>query len=108
MAMIRARRQAGDGTPFRLLYSARTPDDVYYADELRRPDPFLDVVHIYTRKAPDGWPRPPGRLTESDLDGGPADADCFVCGPTTFVEAAADLLIARGHDPRRIKTERYG
>jgi hypothetical protein len=24
------------------------------------------------------------------------------------VEAAADLLIARGHDPRRIKTERFG
>ncbi|WP_412515574.1 ferredoxin reductase [Actinomadura madurae] len=108
MAMIRARRRAGDGAPFRLLYSTRTPGDVYYADELRRPDPFLDVTHVYTREAPDGWPRPPGRLTPSDLDGGPADPDCFICGPTAFVEAAADLLVDRGHDPRRIKTERFG
>ncbi|MEO3828207.1 ferredoxin reductase [Actinomadura sp. B10D3] len=108
MAMIRARRRAEDGTPFRLLYSTRTPGDVYYADELRDPDPFLDVTHVYTREAPDGWPRPPGRLAPSDLDGGPDDADCFICGPTAFVEAAADLLVARGHDPRRIKTERFG
>jgi len=31
-----------------------------------------------------------------------------VCGPTGFVEAAADLLIDAGHDPRAIKTERFG
>jgi ferredoxin-NADP reductase len=33
---------------------------------------------------------------------------CFVCGPTGFVEAAADFLVGSGHDPRRIKTERFG
>jgi ferredoxin-NADP reductase len=33
---------------------------------------------------------------------------CFVCGPTPFVEAAANLLIAAGHDADRIKTERFG
>lgn len=108
MAMIRARRLAGSEAPFRLLYSTRTPADVYYADELRQAAPELDITLIYTREAPDGWPRPPGRLAPSDLDGGPADPDCFICGPTAFVEAAADLLIARGHDPRRIKTERFG
>jgi len=32
----------------------------------------------------------------------------FVCGPTGFVTAAADLLTAAGHDPGRIKTERFG
>lgn len=39
MAMIRARRLAGRGTRFRLAYSTRTPGDVFYADELRRPEP---------------------------------------------------------------------
>jgi ferredoxin-NADP reductase len=110
--MIRARRLARRGRPFRLIYSVRTPADAYYADELRRSEPGLDVTFIYTRTTPDGWPRPPGRLTAADLstDEGThdPDRDCFVCGPTGFVEAAADMLLARGHDPRRIKTERFG
>jgi ferredoxin-NADP reductase len=108
MAMIRARRLAGNTAPFRLLYSVRTPGDRYYADELRRPEPGLDVTHIYTRGAPDGWPRPPGRLTAADVGTDDPDRDCFVCGPTGFVEAAADMLLALGHDPGRIKTERFG
>jgi ferredoxin-NADP reductase len=32
----------------------------------------------------------------------------FVCGPTGFVETIADLLVAAGHDPHRVKTERFG
>ncbi|MEU8307149.1 ferredoxin reductase [Actinomadura sp. NPDC048955] len=108
MAMVRARRLAGSGARFRLVYSTRTPGDVFYADELRRPEPGLDVAHVYTRVAPEVWPRPPGRLAAADLGDGPPDRDCFVCGPTGFVESAADLLLARGHDPRRIKTERFG
>ena len=112
MAMIRARREAASRTPFRLVYSVRAPADRLYATELRRPDPGLDVAYAYTRAVPDGWPRPPGRLTVADLNthGWPPELepDCFVCGPTGFVENAADILIALGHDPRRIRTERFG
>jgi ferredoxin-NADP reductase len=112
MAMIRERGQAGARTPFRLVYSVRTPADRFYAEELRRSRPGLDVTFLYTRAAPDGWSRPPGRLSVTDLSahGWPAELepDCFVCGPTGFVEAAADILLALGHDPRRIKTERFG
>ena len=32
----------------------------------------------------------------------------FVCRPTGFVERAADLLVALGHDPRAIRAERFG
>jgi ferredoxin-NADP reductase len=32
----------------------------------------------------------------------------FVCGPTPFVERAADLLVELGHDPARIHAERFG
>ncbi|WP_026910426.1 FAD-binding oxidoreductase [Patulibacter minatonensis] len=35
-------------------------------------------------------------------------ARVFVCGPTGFVEAAADLLVQRGHDPAAIHAERFG
>jgi ferredoxin-NADP reductase len=31
-----------------------------------------------------------------------------VCGPTGFVETAANLLVGAGHDPGSIKTERFG
>jgi ferredoxin-NADP reductase len=118
MAMIRARRLEGSRTPFQLLYSIRSPDSGYYTQELQErqelgmPGSDLEVAYIYTRDAPEDCPRPPGRLSASDLTprGGLADTDpdCYVCGPTGFVEAAADLLVARGQDPRRIKTERFG
>ena len=32
----------------------------------------------------------------------------YVCGPTPFVEAVAEALVQLGHDPRRVKTERFG
>jgi ferredoxin-NADP reductase len=32
----------------------------------------------------------------------------FVCGPTAFVETVADALVALGHRPQRIRTERFG
>jgi len=114
MAMIRSR----DGVsfaPFRLIYSVRTPEDQIYHQELRRratQDGELDVTVIYTRSAPEGEQRPVGRIGADDLvsHGWPADVEpaCYVCGPTAFVEAVSDLLVALGHDPAKIKTERFG
>lgn len=115
MAMIRARRAAGSRVPFRLIYSVRRPDDVIYADELRRrvrDDRGLDVAYVYTRRAPPQWPGDPRRIAVGDLarDGWPAELepDCFVCGPTGFVETVADILTALGHSPHRVRTERFG
>lgn len=115
VAMIRTRRAAGSRAPFRLVYSVRTPADLYYADELRHPpagDGGLDVTFVYTREAPDGWPRPPRRIGVADVNTGgwPPDfaPSCFVCGPTGFVETVANILVALGHDPRRVRTERFG
>ena len=115
MAMIRARGDVRGRQPFRLIYSVRTPQDTLYAGELARrvrDDPGLDVRFVYTRKTPDGWPDPPGRLTVATMNtwGWPPDfaPDVFVCGPTSFVEASADILVALGHDPKKIRTERFG
>ena len=115
MAMVRARAAAHARQPFRLIYSVRTPADAYYGDELRRrvrDDAGLDVQFVYTRKTPEGWPAPPKRIDVATLNtyGWPPDfaPDCYVCGPTTFVETAADILVALGHDPKRIRTERFG
>jgi ferredoxin-NADP reductase len=112
IAMMRAHRTAGSAAPFRLLYSVRTPDDAFFRDELDRPDRGTDVTMLYTRRAPDGSPRPPGRITEADLTryafAAEEKPNVFVCGPTGFVEAVSRALVAQGHDPQRVKTERFG
>jgi ferredoxin-NADP reductase len=36
------------------------------------------------------------------------DPSVFVCGPTGFVEAVSDALLALGHPEERIRTERFG
>jgi ferredoxin-NADP reductase len=112
MAMIRARRAAAGRAPFRLIYSVRTPEDRMYLSELRRGDPGLDTTFLYTRRAPDEWSRPPARLDVRDLTaaGWPPDFEptVYVCGPTGFVEHAADLLVDLGHAADRIRTERFG
>ncbi|MCI2423186.1 ferredoxin reductase [Saccharopolyspora sp. K220] len=116
MAMIRARRIAGSRVPFRLIYSVRTPAERYYADELGHPavrgDAGVDVSFVHTRAVPDGWPQPPHRIGVADINSGgwppEFEPSCFVCGPTGFVETVSDILVALGHDARRVKTERFG
>ena len=110
-AMAAAREHEADHADFRLLYSVRTPADVFFADELSAlSHTTVDIVH--TRESPPGSPRAAGRLTrESVADFAfPAIATprIFVCGPTPFVETIAGWLLQLGHDPKRIRTERFG
>src|SRR5262249_30290564 len=115
MAMIRSRASGGDTAPFRLLYSVREPGAVFYRDELQSlsdQDGAESVTYAYTRATPKNWPRPPGRinatLIESSVWPSNVAPTCYVCGPTSFVEGAAGLLIASGHSPHKIRTERFG
>jgi ferredoxin-NADP reductase len=115
MAMIRARAAIGSQAPFHLIYSVRDTAAALYAGELaerEQADGGLAVTHVYTRTAPAGSARPAGRISAGIIAaaGFPAGMSpaVFVCGPTGFVETAADLLVAAGHDPRAIKTERFG
>jgi ferredoxin-NADP reductase len=115
MAMVRAHANARSGVPFRLIYSVRSPAEVLYAEELRRrmgEDMGLDIAYAYTREAPPDWPGDVGRVNPATVTtyGWPPDRmpTSFICGPTPFVEAVANLLVAQGHEPDRVKTERFG
>ena len=114
MAMLRHRQLAGSDAEARLLLSTRSPGDVLYARELEAiaAEPGLTVVHTYTRSRPEGWTgfaRRVDRAMLEEVSWPPADRpQAFVCGPTAFVEAVADGLVALGHDPDRIRTERFG
>ena len=101
--------------PFRLVYSVRSPD----ADHLRpragrarrrgrrvQPDVRLHQDRAAGR-GPAGGPVSASVLAEAGWPARQAPA-VFVCGPTGFVEAVAGLLTGAGHDPGRIKTERFG
>jgi ferredoxin-NADP reductase len=114
MAMIRT-RDGVSPTSFRLLYSVRNPEDRIYNQELGRrvtEDGGLDIAFLYPRTTPAGETRPTWRINAKDLltYGWPADVEpsCYVCGPTPFVETVADLLTDLGHNPTRIRTERFG
>lgn len=115
MAMIRSRVSAGSSAPFRLLYSVREPGAVFYRDELRAlsdQDHSVMVTYVYTRVTPKDSPRPPGRIDATLIATGTWPSNLaptsYVCGPTSFVENATDLLIAAGHGRENIRTERFG
>lgn len=113
MAMIRTRDAAGNTAPFRLLYSVRSPDAVLYRADLNAALAHgVATTFAYTRVTPPDWPKPPRRIDAAALSEAawPASAssDCYVCGPTSFVESVAALLTAAGYDAGRIRTERFG
>jgi ferredoxin-NADP reductase len=113
MAMIRAHAASGSPAMFRLLYSVRSPDDVFFREELAAlSSPTLEITWVYTRAVPEGWPTGPGRVTRellasTTLPPGESPA-VFVCGPTSFVESVASWLVDLGHPAESVKTERFG
>ncbi len=117
MAMLRHRAamQARHAVPARLLYSARRWEDVFYREELARlaeADETLEVTFTLTDEVPPGWlgfGRRIDRMMLAEIAWPPTERPhVFVCGPTPLVEAVAATLVELGHDPARVKTERFG
>ncbi len=113
MAMLRHRAARGSDAEARVLVSTRRREDLLYAGELKAlKEAGVDVRITLTRERPDGWDGLLGRVDEPMLAAlgppAPERPRTFVCGPTAFVEHAAALLVELGHDPRSVKTERFG
>jgi ferredoxin-NADP reductase len=113
-AMLRHWVAADRPVAARLLYSARSLDDAIYSEELLGLAAYdeLDVRIALTRAWPAGWSGHRGRIDRALVDTvawPPQDQPrIYVCGPTAFVEAAAELLVETGHPPHSIRTERFG
>jgi ferredoxin-NADP reductase len=115
MAMLRHRSSTVHKTPTRLLFSSRSFDDIIYREEIDKlvaANDGLSVHHTLTREQPPGWTGYNRRIDSAMVkdvawpkEQMPA---VYVCGPTPFVEAAANLLVALDYDPSWIKTERFG
>ncbi len=114
MAMLRHRVAQADDTEARLLVSSRNLEDLLYAQELERvrEQTGVTVQITLTRAQPQGWTGLSRRLDAemlSEFGPGPEQRPLvFVCGPTAFVEHAADALLALGHSAERIHAERFG
>jgi ferredoxin-NADP reductase len=112
--MVRHWAAVGSDAAVCLLYSARTISDVIYRKELLAASgrDALEVKIALTRGWPDGWGGHRGRITPELLDQTswpPEDHPrAYICGPTGFVEAVAEALVSAGHNPIRIRTERFG
>ena len=113
-SVLRHHRAIASAVPVRLLYSARSLPEVIYRDELMTiaAGGAIDIRLTLTREQPEGW-RGYGRRIDQELldevDWPPSERPLvYVCGPTAFVETAASTLVALGHEPARIRTERFG
>ena len=112
MAMLRQRALRQSRVPARLLYSARTADEIIYRAELAAlaaGDPNLDVTYTLTRET-----RPGGTGYRRRIDSAMLNAVSwpaarkplvYIAGPTSFVETAAGGLLDLGYDSSRIFTE---
>jgi ferredoxin-NADP reductase len=115
MSMLRHRSRAASGVPAHLLYSSRNFEEIIYREELDRmaaADPALRIVHTLTRSQPRDWAGFQRRI-DSDMLAAVApppesQPHCYVCGPAEMVESVAKALVDLGHDPARVKTERFG
>jgi ferredoxin-NADP reductase len=111
-AMLAHRAAVSSSVPTRLLYSARTREDVIFSEELGRTDAGVQFDLTLTRSWPPEWGGLTGRLDDETIRRVTFDPTVrpwvYVCGPTGFVESVSASLVGAGHPPDRIKTERFG
>jgi ferredoxin-NADP reductase len=113
-SILRHHAAARSSVPARLIYSSRSVAEVIYREEFARLTTTgpVEVFLTLTREWPRDWTGHRRRIDEALLReiAWPADAQplTYVCGPTSFVESAANILIALGYQADRIKTERFG
>ena len=112
-SMWRHHRAVHGRVPVRLLCSARSLPLLIYRDELSQiTGDGVEVSVTLTREQPEGWQGYRGRIDQdllAEVSWPPDERPLiYVCGPTGFVEATANALVALGHEPNRIRTERFG
>ena len=95
-----------------LLYSARTPDEFAYENELRAlaRDGRIELRQTVTRTVSDLWSGPRGRIGRAELQPlvhNPATL-CFICGPPALVAEMSALLAELGIERSRIRVEEWG
>ena len=110
-SMIRQAVLIGQPGTMRLLYSARSADDFAYLPELRElsNEGHLELALTATREASSSWSGERGRITPDRLAPliNTSETLCFVCGPTSMVDAVPRMLKDLGIEGGRIRIEEW-
>ncbi|MFJ4820203.1 ferredoxin reductase [Streptomyces sp. NPDC088801] len=106
MSMIRHHRARKLTVPLRLVVSARSPEELVYAQELG-----AETIPVFTRSAPEGVAV--GRMAAAHVAPLLAEQpsggwEAYVCGSNAFAEHASRLLVTAGQPVDRIRIERFG
>jgi ferredoxin-NADP reductase len=105
LSMLRHSQAVGATDLLRLAVSARTREDLLYADELEKAGALIALTRVKTYVNQ----RPPGRLNAGDvLPLVTPDATGFVCGSAAFAESGSVLLMQAGLPASSIRVERFG
>jgi ferredoxin-NADP reductase len=100
--------------PVRLVYSSRSYAGIIYREELTQlgRDKQVEIFLTLTREWPDDWPGHRRRIDGDllrEISWAPSERPLvYICGSNSFVEQAANALLALGYDAMSIKTERFG
>ena len=113
-AMLQHRGAIGATNATTLLYSARTPEELIYREELEQlaQQPHgVDLRLTLTRQTPPGWTGYQRRIDAAMLGDVlhhfGTHPQCFVCGSNGLVEQVANSLVDLGVPPDFIRTERF-
>jgi ferredoxin-NADP reductase len=94
-----------------VFYSARTPDDFAYEEELRALADMgqIELRQTVTRTVGNDWRGARGRIDRVELQRLIHDPGtlCFVCGPPSLVEEMPKLLAELGISRQRIRIEEW-
>lgn len=114
MSMLRQLTDAGSTSEVVFMHFARTPTDIIFKQELldiARQQRNVRLVLCVESAAADGdWQGAIGRFTQALLEQHAPDfreLDCFLCGPSGFMEAVMRCFEGADADLSRLRYERF-
>jgi NAD(P)H-flavin reductase/ferredoxin len=103
LGVLRQLASEGCGRPVRFFYGAREERDLFALEEIRALGErladfsFSPVTGRFVHEVVDEY------LEDCEL----GDLDVYMCGPPPMLEAAEEMLAARGQDPSRIFQDKF-
>ena len=110
MSIVRYVDETAPGVRLTLLYSARTPDELLFRDELEaiaRSNPNIHCHFTVTRPGASEWTGRVGRIDRTMASDAGVDAESlfFICGPLPMLDDMIGMATSLGAHPSRIRYE---
>ena len=112
MSIVRSANELATLTRLTLVYSASTPDELLFRDELdsiAAANPRIRCVFTVTQQTSEKWDGRSGRIDADLLRTESVDLDAlfFVCGPPSMIRAMIEMLRDLGVPRPRIRYEQW-